>query len=206
MTHTHLRFRLLLPLLLMMLLAAGTAWAESAAMSQLHASVDAVIQVLRQKDLPSSARRQQVSTIVRKRFDFTRMARSALGPNWRALSSDQRQHYTELFTKLMEATYMGRIDEYRNETVNFVGEQERGGRVMIDTTILSGGKSIPISYKLVSKGGQWLVYDVVIENVSLVRNYRSTYGDVYDREGYDGLVARMEQKINELQSGGKEGA
>lgn len=178
----------------------GVAAAESAAMRQLRASVNAVIEVLRQKEVPFEQRRDRVSTIVRARFDFAYMARSALGPNWNALNAEQQQHFTDVFTELMESSYMAHINAYRDETVSYIKEQENQGRVMIDTEIFSAGDSIPISYKLVNRAGQWLVYDVVIENVSLVRNYRSSYGDLFMREGYDGLIDRMEKKVNELRS------
>lgn len=174
--------------------------AESTAMTQLRESVDAVIAVLQQKEIPYGQRRDQVSQIVRARFDFEYMARSSLGPNWNTLDGVQRQYFTEVFTELMENSYMGRINEYRDETVSYVKEQERQGRVTIDTEILSDGEPIPISYKLLNKQEQWLVYDVVIENVSLVRNYRTTYGDLFMREGYDGLIDRMEKKADELRS------
>lgn len=205
MVTIQILFRRLWFYLFLFLFVSCVAWAESVAMSQLRTSVDAVIEVLQQKDVPFEQRRDRVSAIVRARFDFETMARSALGPNWNSLDAKQQQHFTQLFTELMEATYMGRIDEYRDEKVSFVKEQERQGRVTIDTQIFSSGTSIPISYRLVSKEGEWLVYDVVIENVSLVRNYRSTYGELFTSEGYAGLVDRMEKKVSELRSG-KDGA
>lgn len=179
--------------------------AQQGPQAQLKVTVDGVIDILRDKTLDIEVKRAQLSTLVRKRFDFPTMSQWVLGPQWRQVSAAEQERFIVLFTDLLEATYLGRIDEYSDERVDFVGEQLEDRRATVDTKIVTATTEIPISYRLVERGEQWLVFDVIIENVSMVRNYRSSFSEIVRREGMQGLFAQMEQRISELKNSGGAG-
>ncbi|GAB4166356.1 MAG: ABC transporter substrate-binding protein [Geothermobacteraceae bacterium] len=166
---------------------------------EISATVDKILNLLRDQTIDKEARRQTLTATIEARFDFDTMARSTLGKHWRKATPEQQQHFKALFSKLLESTYLGRIEAYTNETVSYGEEKIRGDKALVETSVHSGNTDIPIHYKLVQKDNGWYVYDVVIEGVSLVRNFRSSYGAILDRDGFDQLFARMEEKIAELQ-------
>lgn len=179
------------------LLLSGPAMAESPTQA-LSATVDQILALLRDQTLDKESKRRTLAATIEAGFDFDTMARSTLGRHWRKATPEQQKRFQQLFTDLLESTYLGRIEAYTNETVSYGAEKIRGNKALVETSVHSGNNDIPIHYKLVQKDGGWYVYDVVIEGVSLVRNFRSSYGAILDRKGFDELFARMEGKINEL--------
>lgn len=164
----------------------------------IQGTVEQVIEILKQKDLPVETRREKLSQLIRSRFDFEVMSQSTLGLQWRNASAEDKQRFIELYTDLLKETYLGRIDDYSDEQVEFGDALTRGDKALVNTKILTKTAEIPIDYKLVERPQGWLVYDVVIEGVSLIRNFRNSYGEIIDKEGFPGLFARMEQKVAEL--------
>jgi len=126
------------------------------------------------------------------------MSQRTLGINWRNATPAQRARFVDLFSQLLEDTYRNRIT-YQDERVEYVGEEIRGSRGQVDTVVVAN-KEIPVSYRVRLKGDEWLVYDVIVEEVSLVTNYRSSYNEIIRQEGFDGLLKRLEDKIRELQA------
>jgi phospholipid transport system substrate-binding protein len=96
---------------------------------------------------------------------------------------------------------VSKIEQYTNERVNYGEERIEDDRALVETMLVTQSTEIPIIYRMIRKDGEWKVYDVVIENVSLVRNYRSTYDEIARKEGIDRLLQRMEEKLTELRSG-----
>jgi len=162
-------------------------------------TVDEVLMVLRDKAAPAAQRRKKIRDLVRGRFDFELMARSTLGRQWKAASKQEQETFIELYSKLLEATYVGRIEAYTDEKVTYGSEKTKGDKALVETNIVTSTVEIPIEYKLVQNPAGWKVYDVVIEGVSLIRNFRSSYGSIVDKEGFPGLFARMESKVKELE-------
>ncbi|NDY42963.1 ABC transporter substrate-binding protein [Dissulfurirhabdus thermomarina] len=160
-------------------------------------TVDGVVAVLKQ-DLPRPERRARIRALVRARFDFEEMSRRVLGVNWRRLSPEEQRQFIELFTRLLEASYLDKIDTYHNETILYPKEETRGRYARVFTVIRTETKEIPVTYHLLQRGGAWWVYDVIIEGISLVSNYRASYATILKREGYDGLIRRMRTKVEEL--------
>lgn len=169
-------------------------------LEEVRTTVDSVLGLLRDRTLAPSSRRAQVTTLVRSRFDFTNMSQRILATNWRSATPQEQQRFVQLFSDLLEANYVGKIEAYTNETVRYLGEQIIGDRASIDTSIITASAEIPIAYRLQRAGDHWLVYDVVIEGVSFVSNYRSTYGEIVRREGMSGLLRQMEEKLQELRA------
>jgi phospholipid transport system substrate-binding protein len=167
---------------------------------QVKQTVDQVLEVLRNKAISGQSRRETLSRLIRARFNFTIMSQRTLGKSWKEADAQQQARFVALFSDLLEASYISRIEAYSDETVSYLGERVEGELAEIDTSIHSGNIDIPISYRLVLENGSWLVYDVIIEEVSLIRNYRNSYGEIVRREGYPGLFARMEEKLRELRA------
>jgi len=196
-----MRILKLLPLFLLMLtLVAPMALATPSPMAEVQTTVDQVITVLRNKSLAGAERRAVLSKLIRARFDFTIMSQRTLGQYWKQASAEEQARFVSLFSDLLEASYIGRIEAYSNETVSYLGERVEGDRAAVDTRIHNGTVDLPISYRMVLEEGGWFVYDVVIEDVSLIRNYRNSYGEIVRKEGFAGLFTRMEEKIRELQA------
>jgi phospholipid transport system substrate-binding protein len=176
------------------------AFAAPSPMEQVKTTVDQVINVLRDTSLAGEARRQILSKVIRARFNFNIMAQRTLGKYWKSATTDEQERFVSLFSDLLEASYIGRIESYSDEVINYMGERLVGDRAEVTTSVRSGGSDIPIDYRLVLIGEEWYVYDVIIEDVSLVKNYRSSYGEIVRNEGFAGLFTRMETKIQELRA------
>lgn len=162
------------------------------------ATVDAVIRVLRDDGLSDSSRKRQVHAIIGRHFDFTAMANRVLATNWRKASKQQRARFTGLFRELLSNTYWAKISGYTNETVDYGDERMRSDRLAtVNTVIKTDRANIPVDYKLYRKDDTWMAYDVVIEQVSLVRNYRGTFQDIVRTDGIDGLISQLEIKVAE---------
>ena len=197
---------ILLALTLVLLTAASVIAAVPRPTNQLRLTVDRIIEVLRDKDLSQDQVLQEVAELVRAKFDFWAMSQRTLGINWKKATKEEQQRFVELFAKLLEDTYRGRIKAYtfNDEHVEYIGERVLGSRAEVDTIVISN-KEIPVSYKMRLKGEEWLVYDVIIEEVSLISNYRNSYGEILRDEGFKGLLSRMETKIKELAENGGQG-
>ncbi len=166
---------------------------------QLSRSISQVIGLLKKKTLDTAVRRQEIADIIYRRFDFRAMSQRALATNWRKASGEERKLFIDRFSKLILASYIGRIEAYTDERVNYVGERIKGRKALVSTVIVSD-VDIPIRYRLhLNKDGNWRVYDVIVEEVSLVRTYRSSYRDIVKKEGLRGLLARMDEKIAMLE-------
>ncbi|NOY54285.1 MAG: ABC transporter substrate-binding protein [Deltaproteobacteria bacterium] len=172
--------------------------ADPSPLTQMKGTVDAVIGILKQKDLDRDVRRAALRKVIRKRFDFHSMSQRTLAMNWRKATPGQQEQFVKLFTELLEATYIGRIETYHNERVVYDKERIRKKKAIVETHIITPSVKIPITYRLHLRGGQWRVYDVVVEEVSLIRNFRSSYRDIVKQEGFPALLLKMEAKIEEL--------
>lgn len=180
------------------LLASPALSAPVTPLEEVRTTVDAVLALLRDKSLDPDLRRTRVTQLVRSRFDFTSMSQRILATHWRSASPQEQQRFVSLFSDLLEANYTSKIEAYTDEKVRYLGEQIIGDRASIDTSIITASAEIPIAYRLQRAGDRWLVYDVVIEGVSFVSNYRSTYGEIVRREGMSGLLRQMEEKLQEV--------
>jgi len=176
---------------------AGTAIAAGGPSDQMKVTVDGVIEALKAKGASTDAARDKIRSLVGARFYFRGMAQSVLGPQWRTLGEDVQVRFTDLFSQMLVNLYLGRIEAYTDEKVEFIKERVEGNRAQVDTQIVTKQAPIPIRYNMTQKGEDWLVYDVVIEGVSLLRNYQTSYREIAKNEGVDGLMTRIEQKVRE---------
>ena len=169
--------------------------------AQLKKSVDAVIEILNDLELEKpankAARRAGIRRLVEVRFNFEEMAKRALAQHWRKLAPAQQQEFIGLFTELIEYTYISKVERYEDEEVVYLDEDTRGPRATVRTEIVGrqGGNNIPVHYRLLEEHGAWRVYDVVIENVSLVSNYRTQFNSLLRTGPYEKLAASLRAKV-----------
>ena len=191
--------RFFMPILFgFMMTLASSAFAVDKATDSVRMSVESIIGILKDAGLDQSAKREKIRAAIAERFDFRAMSQRTLATNWRKASKKEQQQFVELFTKLIQNTYIGRVEAYTNEEVRYPDEKVTGNRAVVDTLIVTSSKEIPVTYKLYLKDDRWLVYDVYIEGVSLISNYRNSYQEIVKRDGFAGLLSQMEEKVKEL--------
>ena len=158
-------------------------------------TVDNILAILRKPDFDISKDRETIKGHIVAAFDDTAMAQSVLSTAWRDATPEQQNEFKALLLQTIEDTYLDRVQEYTNETVEFRDEEIRENRATVETFVLTRSGEIPVNYKLRKRNdGRWLVYDVEVENVSMVSSYRDTYRDIVSRSGVDGLLDQMRAK------------
>lgn len=186
--------------LLFLALALGAEIADAGvATDQIKSTVDKAIIVLKDPRLKPSAktteRRDQLKQILYARFDFTEMARRALGANWRRRTPQEQEEFVRLFTDILERAYADIIEGYTNEKIIYFNERVDGTYADVGSKILtSKGEEYSIYYKAHLVSNEWKVYDVVAENISLVNNYRSQFNRVIANSSYEELIRRLRDK------------
>lgn len=183
-------------------LAATTAWAGPAT-DLVKTSVDQVLAIVQDPEMkkPANAdkRRTRMREVARGLFDFEDMAKRALARHWAQRTPEQRKRFAELFADLLEASYVSRIESYGGEKITYPPEVADGDVVTVRQRVTTkGGVEIPLEYRLHTGGDRWKVYDVAIEGVSLVSNYRTQFNQIITRSSYEELVKRLEQKQLEV--------
>ena len=146
-----------------------------------------------------SQRRQRLRQIIGTRFDFEEMAKRSLGANWRRVSREEQQRFVQLFTSLLEKSYADQIESYNGEKIAYGREKVANDRAEVDSKIVTQkGQEFSLNYKLRSAGGDWKVYDVVIEDISLVNNYRSQFNRLLAKNTFADLLKKLEEKSPEI--------
>ena len=168
------------------LTVANIASADASPTDTVRGSVDSILTLLQNKDLDQATRRKEMRKVINGRFDFRAMSQRTLATNWKKASKEQQQEFVQLFSQLIENTYIGRVEAYTDEKVDYPGEKVKGKKAVVETLILTASADIPINYKVYQKNGEWWVYDVIIEGISLISNYRSSYQEIVKKEGFDG--------------------
>jgi len=164
---------------------------------QMKATVDGMMASLR-TDAKWEEKEPAIRELISKRFYYRAMAQRTLATNWKKASDAQKKEFIDLFSELLLFTYLDRIKAYSDEKVEFKREKLKKKTAVVYTEIITSTANIPINYKLLLSGDKWLVYDVIIEEVSLVSNYRSTYKEIVKKDGIDGLLKQMSDKNKEL--------
>ncbi len=166
---------------------------------QVRQSADKLLAILKDPQLKGESkkneRRDKLKEVIYQRFDFTEMARRSLGSEWRRRSPEEQREFVKLFTGLLEQAYLDNIESYNGEKFRYLKEQEDNNYAQVDTKIIDNkGQEFSVNYRLHNQNGDWKVYDVVIEDVSLVNNYRSQFNRVLATSSYEDLVNRMKGK------------
>ena len=184
-------------------MAAGRqAWA-GAPTEQLRTQIDRVIKVLEDPEMAKEARMVERRTVIRRVandiFDFTETTRRSLGPHWHARTPQEREEVTRLYADLLERSYIGKIEMYSGEKIQFLGDTIDGDQATVRTRLVTKqGMDIPVDYRMHRvPGDRWLTYDVSIEGVSLVANYRAQFNKIIQTSGYGSLVKKLAAKEQE---------
>jgi phospholipid transport system substrate-binding protein len=166
-------------------------------METVSAPVNSVLEILRDDSMSETAQKRQIKLLVSDHFDFRAMSSRVLATNWKKATKKQKTRFTNLFKELLTNTYWRKISGHQDETVEYLGEKIRNDDLAtVNTLIKTSTVDIPVDYKLYrNKDGVWRAYDVVIEQVSLVRNYRGSFQQVVHDEGIDGLIQQLETKV-----------
>jgi phospholipid transport system substrate-binding protein len=171
--------------------------AEQSPRDVVQSTSDQVLAVLAEKDLSKEARRDKVRTIVLRSVDFETLSRLVLARNWTRFSPAQQQEFMQAFQDHLATTYGRRLDDYRNEKVTIVGDRrEPNGDWTVQTKILRGGGSndINVDYRLRQSNGEWKVIDFIVEEVSMVANFRSQFQDIVASGGPEKLLKLLKEK------------
>ncbi|MBI5849066.1 MAG: ABC transporter substrate-binding protein [Nitrospirae bacterium] len=166
---------------------------------QVRETVDAVMDILGDKELrkpeKQKERRDRIRQTVIKRFDFEEMAKRSLAVHWKDRTPAEQKEFVALYSDLLENTYIRKIERYENEKVVYFDEKLDGDYAVVKTKIVDKkGLSIPVEYRIIRKKDKWEVYDIIIEGVSLVNNYRTQFTQIIRAGSYNDLVKRLKEK------------
>ncbi len=182
------------------LLAGPTASAARAdePMGVVKGTVNQALDVLRNKQAPLAQRQDQLRQIVAASFDFKEMARSALGYHWRQISPAQQDEFTKTFVAFIEDSYLSKLNEFTNQQVEFVTTKSLGqGYAQVNTDIVKPGSSedaTKLNFLLEQEGSTWKIYDVTVDAISIIANYRNQFNRVMNNKGYDTLISDLKSK------------
>jgi phospholipid transport system substrate-binding protein len=166
----------------------------------MRSTIEEVLKILNNPDLKSASakeeRRNRLRQAIYPRFDFTEMARRSLGPTWRRISPAEQQQFVQLFTELLAESYVNNIESYNGQKVLYGHETQEQGYAEVDTKLVTDREEeISVNYKLHKVDGDWKVYDVVIEDISLVNNYRAQFNRFLTKSSFAELLDRIREKL-----------
>lgn len=163
-------------------------------------AVDEIISILQDEKLAvphrKAERKNRVVAIVEKKFDFRDMSMRALAKHWQERTPEEQDRFVFLFKTLLENTYIAKIETYSGEKVIFKKTAVQGNKAIVFSDLVRKNVETPVNYKLKSNDDRWMVYDVEVEGVSLVNNYRTQFASILSKENFAGLVAKLEEKVN----------
>ena len=181
-----------------LLVGGASADPGGAATEAVRSTINEVIRVLKDAELkkPGRAeeRRRLLEKVIGDRFNYEEMARRALGAQWNKLSDQERQEFVDLFKGLLSGTYTDKIEGYSGEQVHYLNERLEADYAEVRTKVASDKTEIPLDYRLLNKSGDWRVYDVVVDGVSLVNNYRSQFTKIIRESSYADLLEKLREK------------
>ena len=151
------------------------------------------------KTLPKNEQGRRMVNVVRERFDFREMSKRVLGQQWRDLNDSEQKDFEDLFTQMLQYAYIGKIDDYTGQKVEFSQQRVKGERAEVQTLLVDKDKSVSVSYIMLLRGDQWMAYDVVVEGVSLIRNYMEQFKEILKKDGYAGLVRQVKEKVEQIE-------
>ena len=195
--------RLLLGVLCLLCALTAASAADGGPTEQLKDAIDRILEILEDPALEGAARasgrHRAVRQIADEIFDFEETARRAMAQHWRPLTAAQQREFVEAFSDLLERAYMSKIELYSGEKIQYPGERVEGDVATVATRIITKkGTEVPIDYRMLRRGARWRVYDVSIEGVSLIANYRTQFNSVIRTSSYDELLRKMRSRVEEI--------
>lgn len=171
-----------------------------APLNTVQTNVNKVLDVLRdpalKADSAKEAKKEKIKAIYSDMFDEVEIAKRTLAQNWNKLNNAQRKEFVGLYRDILEKAYIDKILAYTNEKITYEKEVNlTKNKFEVQTLIITSSKKIPIFYRVFLKGGTWKVYDVIIENVSLVQNYRTQFNSILDKSSPEQLLETLRKKV-----------
>ncbi len=193
-------FIIMLSLLVFLVSMGGTGSAEPTPTSSVKSTIDEVLAVLSDKAMKTpekqTERRAKLEEIIGGRFDYEEMAKRTLPTQWKSLKTEQQKEFVSLFQQFLANSYVGNVDGYSGEQVEYGKERLKGDFAEVQTKVVSPKVQIPLDYRLLKKNGEWRVYDVVIDGVSLMKNYRGQFARIIDSDSFETLLEKLRTKTD----------
>lgn len=164
-------------------------------------TVDEVVRIVASKEMKHNEqkRRQALKKTISLVFDYSEMSKRSLGKHWNQRTPAEKKRFSELFSTLLENSYAGKIESYNNERIVYLKETVDGDHAEVKSKVVTAKRDeFTLDYRMINQNGKWMVYDVVIEGVSLVSNYRTQFNKIITNGGYNELVKKLEAKTDEL--------
>jgi phospholipid transport system substrate-binding protein len=166
-------------------------------------TVDEVVRIVASKEMKQNdqKRRQALKNTISLVFDYSEMAKRSLGKHWNQRTPAEKKRFAELFATLLENSYAGKIESYNNEKIVYLKEVVDGDYAEVKSKVVTAKRDeFTLDYRMIKQNGKWMAYDVVIEGVSLVSNYRTQFNKIITGNGYPELVRKLETKTDELKA------
>lgn len=189
---------------LILILGAGKTVQASGITEGLKATIDQVINVVTDPQYRNdrTTRRSKMKGIIFPKFNFVEMGKRSLGKkHWKKITPEERKAFVDVFGKLLENSYANKLENYSDEKINYVDEIVKGKYAMVKTEVVRKNDSINIDYKLIEGSSEWLIYDITVEGVSLIKNYRSQFGKVIHNDSFGVLMDKLNTKVKKLEAG-----
>ena len=195
--------------LILFLLIAGTSSALATTKGPtdtIRQTVDDVLNIIKNPDMHDPAKKlpllKRVEEHIVTIFDFLEFSARTVGPKWRTFTPNQKKNFEDAFADLLRATYIDKLENYSGEKVDFTGEvmSSKGDKAEVQSSISINKKIIPVAYRLLVKNNEWKVYDVRIENVSLIENYRGQFKDILLKGSAEELIQKVQEKAQEIKT------
>jgi len=166
-------------------------------------TVDEVVHIVADKEMKKNdvKRRHALKKAISVIFDYNEMAKRSLGKHWNVRTAAEKKQFAELFATLLENSYAGKIESYNNEKIVYIKDIVDGEYAEVKSKVVTAARDeFTLDYRMFNQNGKWMVYDVIIEGVSLVSNYRSQFNKIITSNGYDKLVKKLQSKSEELKA------
>lgn len=178
----------------------SVAWGAETPTQVVKETIDQVILVLEDEKFKDPAReaerREKLEAIVGQRFDYEEMAKRTLGREWKKISAEKQQEFVRLFQQFLSQSYAGNVDGYSGEQVEYLKERLKGDFAEVQTKVVSPKVQIPLDYRLIKKQNKWGVYDVIIDGVSLTKNYRGQFSRIIKSSSFETLLDKLRSKAD----------
>lgn len=166
-------------------------------------TIDEIVGVLKDQSFKEfekrSERRARILSIIKELFDFEEMAKLSLGRYWGKMTESEKKEFVPLFIDYLELSYIAKVEKYEGEEILYTDETIDEDRAVVKTKIITRqGTDIPIHYRLLKRDGNWMVYDVVIEGVSMVSNYRTQFDKILRTSSHEDFLEKMRSKIKQI--------
>lgn len=187
-----------------LILGAGKAVQASAITDGLKATIDQVISVVTDPEYQNDrqTRRAKMKGLIFPKFNFLEMGKRSLGSKrWKERSPDERKVFIDVFGRLLENSYANKLESYHDEKINYVDEIVKGKYAMVKTEVIRKNGTVNVDYKLIRGSGEWRVYDIVVEGVSMIKNYRSQFARIIHKDSFDTLMEKLNAKVDKLENG-----